>query len=258
VKLATWNINSIRPRMPVLTDWLLRRQPDVLGVQETKVADELFPAQALADIGYSSVFVGGKSYNGVALISKVPASDVRIEYPLADNPEPRLISAVFDGVRVYCAYFPNGRDPESPHFQTKIAWINALGALIFADSALEGGPGPIALLGDFNVAPEPRDVYDPVALEGHILYHPDERAALERLRARGFVDAFRCCRDEAGLYSWWDYRQGSFRRNLGLRIDHVWTTPDLAKRAVSAFIDTDERGKPSPSDHAPVVLELGV
>jgi exodeoxyribonuclease-3 len=240
-----------------VADWLQRQQPDVLALQETKVTDDLFPAQVLADAGYSSVFVGGKTYNGVALVSKEPATDVRIEYPLADIPEPRLISAVFRGIRVYCAYFPNGRDPESEHFQTKLAWIDGLGSLIFAEAQEGGGsPTPIALMGDFNVAPEPRDVYDPEAMEGRILYTKEERSALERLRQRGLVDAFRLKREEAGIYSWWDYRQGMFRRNIGLRIDHVWTTQDIASLVVDAYVDKDERRKPSPSDHAPVVVEL--
>jgi len=246
-------------RMDAITDWVARNQPDVLALQETKVADELFPGEAFREIGYSSVFVGGKSYNGVALISNEPASDVRIEYPLADVPEPRLISAVFRGIRVYCAYFPNGRSPESEAFQMKLAWIEALGKLIFAESnESSGSPTPIALMGDFNVAPEPRDVYDPVAMDGHVLYHPDERAAIDRLRNRCLVDAFRKCRDEAGLFSWWDYRAGMFRRNMGLRIDHVWVTPDLAPHVVGALIDRDERRKPAPSDHAPVVVELDI
>ena len=245
--------------METVLDWLRRREPDVLGLQETKVTDDLFPSEALAEIGYSSVFVGGKTYNGVALVSREPPTDVRIEYPLPDLPEPRLISAVYRGIRVYSAYFPNGRSPESEHFQTKLQWIDALGGLIFAESAEgPGSPTPIALMGDFNVAPEPRDVYDPVAMEGRVLYTPSERAALERLRERGLVDAFRARRDEDGLYSWWDYRAGMFRRNLGLRIDHVWTTPDLATHVVDASIDRDERRKPSPSDHAPVVVELDI
>ena len=245
--------------MATVTDWLTRVEPDVLALQETKVTDDLFPAEAIAQVGYSSVFVGGRTYNGVALVSREPPTDVRIEYPLPEFPEPRLISAVYRGIRVYSAYFPNGRTPESEHFQIKLRWIDALGPLIFAESREEpGSPTPIALMGDFNVATEPRDVYDPVALDGRVLYHPDERAALQRLRERGLVDAFRLRRDEAGLYSWWDYRAGMFRRNLGLRIDHIWTTPDLAAYVTNAHLDRDERRKPTPSDHAPVVVELDV
>ncbi len=218
MKIATWNINSIRARVTIVLDWLQRTQPDVLGLQETKVVDEAFPADALAEAGYASVFVGGRTYNGVALVSREAASDVRIEYPLPENPEPRLISAVYRGIRVYCAYFPNGRSPES----------------------------------------EQRDVYDPAAMDGRVLYHPAERAALERVRQLGLVDAFRVKRSEPGLYSWWDYRQGAFRRNMGLRIDHIWATPDLADRVVDAYIDAEERRKPTPSDHAPVVVEFEI
>lgn len=254
MKLATWNVNSIRARIDLLGDWLVRQRPDVVCLQETKVVDELFPEDPLAAAGYRAAYTGERTYNGVAILSLVPLEDVRVEYPLDGNLDRRLISGVCQGVRVYSAYFPNGRDPATEHFQAKLQWIDALGELLF------GAPAeiPIALLGDFNVAPEPRDVYDPEAMAGRIHFHPDERAALKRLLDRGLVDAFRVCREEAGLFSWWDYRQGAFRRNLGLRIDHVYTSPGLAAKAVGAFIDRDERRKPSCSDHAPVVVQLDV
>lgn len=255
MKLATWNINSIRARLGLLTDWLQRLQPDVLCVQETKVVDELFPTAALAEVGYHAVFAGEPAYNGVAILSRDPLADVRVEYPLPMRTDKRLISGVYRGVRIYCAYFPNGREPDSEHFQYKLQWIDALGELVLGQ--LPGGHGPIVLLGDFNVAPEPPDVYDPVALEGKIHFTGEERAALKALLGRGLVDDFRVCRPEPGLYSWWNYRQGMFRRNLGLRIDHVWSTPGLAERVVAADIDREERAKPSPSDHAPVMVEFG-
>lgn len=255
MKLATWNVNSIRVRLDVLAAWLERQQPDVVCLQETKVVDELFPAERLAEIGYHSVFAGERTYNGVAILSREPLTAVRVEFPLPENADRRLISGVCRGLRVYSAYFPNGRDPLSEHFQTKLRWIDGLGDLLF-------GPGgaatqeAVALLGDFNVAPESRDVYDPMAMQGRLLYHPDERAALRRLLERGLVDAFRVCRPETGLYSWWDYRQGAFRRNLGLRIDHIWTSSLLEGRVKGASIDREERRGPSTSDHAPVMVEL--
>lgn len=255
LRLATWNVNSIRARLPVLLDWLQRRQPDLVCLQETKVVDEQFPLGPLGELGYVATTAGQPTYNGVAILSREPPVDVRIEFPLADNADRRLISGQFHGMRVYSAYVPLGRDPQSEHFQVKLRWIDALGELLFAP----GGPaskGPIAVLGDFNVALEPRDVYAPAELDGHILYHPEERALLRRLLEMGLVDAFRVCRPESGLYSWWDYRQGAFRRNMGFRIDHVWTSPALAEKVVNASIDIEERRKPSPSDHAPVVVDF--
>jgi exodeoxyribonuclease-3 len=257
VRVATWNINSIRARIDLLTDWLARRQPDVLCLQETKVVDTLFPSEAIAGLGYQAAIAGQPSYNGVAILTREPMADVRTEYPLADLGDQRLISGIVHGIRVYSAYFPNGRDPLSPHYQVKLRWIEALRELMFAGTPPDVPPAtPIALLGDYNVAPEPEDVYDPVAMEGRIHFHPDERAMVKTLLKRGMVDAFRAHRPEPGHYSWWDYRQGAFRRNLGLRIDHVWTTPDLAEHVVDAYVDKDERAKPSPSDHAPVVVEF--
>ena len=254
MKLATWNVNSIRARLDYLLDWLARRQPDVVCLQETKVVDELFPVAALADVGYVSAFSGERTYNGVAILTREPLVDVRCAFPLAGNTDCRLISGSLRGLRVYCAYFPNGRDPLDPRFPMKLAWIDGLGDLIFG----AGGQQPLVLMGDFNVAPEPRDVYDTVAMEGRIHCTDDERATLRRLLDRGFVDAFRVRHEEGGQYTWWDYRQGSFRRGMGLRIDHAWVTPDLADRVVDAFIDRDERAQPQASDHAPLVIELDV
>lgn len=258
MKLATWNVNSIRARLDLLVDWLGRRRPDVLCLQETKVVDELFPVDALQAIGYCAAYSGEKTYNGVALLSLEPPAGVRCDFPLTGNSEARLITGVFRGLRVYSAYFPNGRDPASPSFPLKLAWIDALGELLGARSPASPPRGSVALLGDFNVAPEARDVYDPVALEGHLHFHPDERAALQRLLARGFVDGFRLRRPEAGLYSWWDYRAGSFRRDLGLRIDHAWVSLDLAEKVVDAYIDREERARDHCSDHAPLVIDLAL
>lgn len=255
MKLATWNVNSIRARIDLLGDWLIRQQPDVVCLQETKVVDELFPEEPLAAAGYRSAFVGQRTYNGVAILTRDPLEDVRVDFPLPDNEDRRLISGTYHGVRIFCAYFPNGRAPDTETFAMKLRWIDALGELIL-------GPGasqlPIALLGDYNVAPEPRDVYDPVAVEGKIHFHPDERAAIQRLLARGLVDAFRVSREEAGLYSWWDYRQGAFRRNLGYRIDHIFTSPVLAEHVVGADIDIAERRRQACSDHAPVIVEIEI
>lgn len=257
MKLATWNINSIRVRMDLLADWLRRTQPDVLCLQETKVVDELFPVAALAELGYSAAFSGEKTYNGVAILTRGPLTEVRCEFPLPGNTDCRLITGVYQGLRVYCAYFPNGRIPHSEHFHAKLKWIDGLGdRILAADAPTAGGQGPVVLLGDFNVAPEPRDVYSEEAMEGQIHFTVEERAALVRLRERGFVDAFRVCRPEPGLYSWWDYRQGAFRRNLGLRIDHAWVASALGPTVVDASIDVSERRKERASDHAPLTIEI--
>ena len=255
MKLATWNVNSIRARIDLLGDWLARQQPDVVCLQETKVVDELFPVESMAAAGYRSTFVGERTYNGVAILTRDPLEDVQVAFPLTGNTDCRLISGVYHGIRVYSAYFPNGRAPDTEHYAAKLRWIDGLGELVMGRGAADL---PIALLGDYNVAPEPRDVYDPAAMEGRIHFTLDERAAIQRLLDRGLIDAFRVNRDEAGIYSWWDYRQGAFRRNLGLRIDHVFTSPVLAEHVIAAEVDVVERRKAGCSDHAPVIVELDI
>jgi exodeoxyribonuclease-3 len=252
VKLATWNVNSIRARLERLTDWLAREQPDVVCLQETKVVDELFPVAALSELGYHAAFSGERTYNGVAILSREPLTDVVCPFPLEDNVDHRVIAGTLRRLRIYCAYFPHGRDPLGPTFLPKLAWIEGLGELVFADRS------PLIVMGDFNVAPDSLDVFDPVAMEGVIHYTQEERASVHALLDRGLVDAFRLRHEEGGHYTWWDYRQGSFRRNLGWRIDHAFVTPDLADRVADAFIDRDERAKAQASDHAPLVVELAV
>ena len=252
VKIATWNVNSIRARIDLVADWLVRQHPDLVCLQETKVVDDLFLVDAIAAAGYRAAFAGERTYNGVAILMREPLEDVRVDFPLADNPDRRLISGVCQGIRFHSAYFPNGRAPGTEHFLAKLRWIDALGELVVRSR----DASPVVLLGDFNVAPEPRDVYDPVAMEGQIHFTPDERAAIQRLLDRGLVDAFRIACEDAGVYSWWDYRAGAFRRNLGLRIDHVFASAVLADHVTAAAVDVDERGKPSCSDHAPVIVEL--
>jgi exodeoxyribonuclease III len=257
VKLATWNINGIRARLDVVVAWIERNQPDVLCLQETKVVDELFPLDAIQATGYAVAFAGQKSYNGVALVSKEPLTEVRTEFPVATNEDRRLISGLYRGIRVYSAYFPNGRSPHSEHYQLKLQWIENLGQMILGDLCPDPPPRPeVALLGDFNVAPEERDVYSVSVMEGQIHFTLPERAALEQLQALGFVDAFRAVRPEPGIYSWWDYRVNAFKRDLGLRIDHVYTSAGLAARASDAYVDKEERAREKASDHAPVVVEF--
>lgn len=257
MKLATWNINGIRARLDALIAWIESNQPDVLCLQETKVVDELFPVDAVQSTGYSVAYAGQKSYNGVALVSREPLTHVRTEFPIATNEDRRLISGICQGVRVYSAYFPNGRSPQSEHYQLKLQWIENLGQLILGDLSPDPLPRPnVALLGDFNVAPDERDVYSVSAMEGQIHFTLPERAALERLLELGFVDAFRVASPQPGIYSWWDYRMNAFKRDLGLRIDHVYTSSGLASRASAAYVDKEERGRERASDHAPVVVEF--
>ncbi len=252
MRVATWNINSLRLRLDRVLEWLGRVQPDVLALQETKVPDTLFPADAIRGAGYYAAFAGEKSYNGVALITKVPLEGVRGEYPLLENAAKRVISGVVKEVRVYSAYFPNGRAVDTMFYDEKLSWIDSLGDLIEA----ELDKRPVILMGDFNVAPEEIDVHSPRYWSTRVLFSPPEREALQRLAGKGLVDAFRLVNKEAKQYSWWDYRPPMLQRNLGLRIDHCWVAASLSGQVLNAFIDREERAKPVPSDHAPVVVDL--
>jgi exodeoxyribonuclease III len=251
LRIATWNVNSLRVRLETLVPWLTQDGPDVVCLQETKVTDDLFPIQALADLGYQAVFTGQKTYNGVALLSRLPITDVVLALPGAPlEDEKRFIAATIAGVRVINVYVPNGQAVGSPKFFYKLAWLQAL--LTFVATAYT--PEDVVLLcGDFNIAPEARDVYDASQAEGGILFHPDERAAFARLLTWGLHDTLRLHRQEGGLYSWWDYRALAFQRNLGFRIDHILVTPPLAARCTTVTLERELRKLPKPSDHIPVV-----
>ncbi|MGE3541296.1 MAG: exodeoxyribonuclease III [Candidatus Tectimicrobiota bacterium] len=251
MRIATWNVNSLRVRLEILGQWLTQDGPEVVCLQETKVTDELFPVQALADIGYQVVFTGQKTYNGVALLSRLPLSDVRLELPgTPPEGEKRFITAMINGIRVINVYVPNGQEVGSAKFHYKLAWLEALETFLRTTYTLAE---PVLLCGDFNIAPEARDVYDPVQAEGGILFHPEERAAFARLLAWGLHDTLRLHQQGGGLYSWWDYRAMAFRRNLGYRIDHILVTPPLAARCTEVTLVRDLRKLPKPSDHIPVV-----
>ncbi len=251
MKIATFNVNSIRARHEAVLAFVTRIEPDVLCMQETKVVDEDFPTDEFLRLGYAVAMAGQKTYNGVAIASRLPMKDVRIG--LHDEPHPReqrIIQATIDGVRVYSVYVPNGNSPDSPSFPEKLAWIRRLKATLEHDTTSES---PVAVCGDFNVAPDDRDVYDPEALRGKIHFHPSEHAALAELLSFGLVDTLRIHRPDGNLYTWWDYRMGAFRRNLGLRIDLILATPPLAARCTSVDIDVIPRQGDKPSDHTPVV-----
>jgi len=251
LRIATWNVNSLRVRLETLGPWLTQDGPDVVCLQETKVTDDLFPIQALADLGYQAVFTGQKTYNGVALLSRLPITDVIPALPGAPlEDEKRFIAATIAGVQVINVYVPNGQAVGSPKFVYKLAWLQSLQTFL----ATAYTPEDVVLVcGDFNIAPEARDVYDAAKAEGEILFHPDERAAFARLLAWGLHDTLRLHRQEGGLYSWWDYRALAFQRNLGFRIDHILVTPPLAARCTTVTLERELRKLPKPSDHIPVV-----
>ncbi len=243
MKLVTWNVNSIRIRLERTLAWIDRHQPDVLCMQETKVQDELFPLEPFVERGYQVELHGQKTYNGVAIASRLPMSGVARGFasPGGDEPEQaRLMSAEVAGVRVVNAYFPNGEAPGTQKYERKLEWMDRLRQHLTGTCDLRA---PLILCGDFNVAPEDRDVH----------CSEPERRALREIVGVGLVDSFRHLRPEPGLYSWWDYRQLSFPKNRGLRIDHVLVTPPLVACAREMAIDRDERKGKQPSDHAPVV-----
>ena len=255
MKIATWNVNSIRVRLPHVLDWLAQQQPDVLCLQETKVPDEEFPADAFNQVGYSVAYAGQKTYNGVATLSRLPANEVVRALPEADGVQKRLLAVTIDDVRVVNVYVPNGEAVDSDKYGYKLAWLKALRAFLRAE--LEAHP-KLVLLGDFNIAPEERDVHDPKLWEGHVLFSDKEREAFRALVADGFVDVFRKFDQPAASFSWWDYRMGGFRRDLGLRIDHILASSALASTCRVCHIDKAPRGLERPSDHAPVIAEFEI
>jgi exodeoxyribonuclease III len=251
MRIATWNVNSLRVRLELALDWLREDGPEVVCLQETKVTDDLFPREPLLEAGYEVAFSGQKTYNGVAILSRHPMRDVRTTLPGAPgDDEKRFIAARIEGMQVINVYVPNGQAVGSPKFQYKLDWLYCLQTFLQATYTPEDA---LVLCGDFNIAPEARDVYDPIALDGEVLYHPAERASFARLIAWGLVDTFRLHHEEPGWYSWWDYRGGAFRRNLGFRIDHVLATLPLARQCTAVTLECELRRLPKPSDHIPVV-----
>lgn len=255
MKVATWNVNGIRARVDTVGDWLARHQPDVLCMQETKVVDDDFPFEELTRLGYRVKVSGQAGYNGVAIAAKRPIDELSVGlYDDAVDAERRIMCATVDGVRVVNVYVPNGKSVELPSFPEKLRWCERLRVTL---DTREDPTQDLVLCGDFNVAREDRDVYDPVRMRGRLHFHPDEHRALERVLDFGLVDAYRALNAEGGRYSWWDYRGGDFRSNRGLRIDYVFVTHSVAERLRSAAIDLEPRRLPKPSDHAPVLVEFG-
>jgi exodeoxyribonuclease-3 len=255
VRIVTWNVNSVRSRKYRVVAWLERHGPDVVCLQETKTVDETFPADAFSALGYQSATFGQKTYNGVAILSREEPANVRRGLP-GDGPEDqkRIIAADVSGVTVVNIYVPNGSEVGSEKFAYKLDWLQRLRA--YLDDAFDP-TAPLVLCGDYNIAPEERDCHDAEEWRGKVLFHPDEHAALARLRDWGLVDALRLHHQEEGLYSWWDYRAAAFRRDRGMLIDHLLLTESLAARCRDVVIDKEERGGEKPSDHAPVTATFG-
>jgi exodeoxyribonuclease-3 len=252
--VASWNVNSLRVRLEQLSVWADVVRPDVIGLQEIKLTDDAFPGVEIAALGYQYAVSGQKTYNGVALLSREPLTDVVTDFTDFDDPQRRLLAATTGGVRVVNVYVPNGQAVGSDKYHYKLRWLRSLRSFLEKELATHG---QLLLMGDFNIAPEDRDVHDPAAWKEQILCSTEERAALALLTQLGLADTFRLFDQPAGLYSWWDYRAAGFRRNLGLRIDLVLASPRLAARCEQAWIDLEPRRLERPSDHAPVLARFG-
>ncbi|MBP8080757.1 MAG: exodeoxyribonuclease III [Arenimonas sp.] len=254
MKIASWNVNSLNVRLPHLQEWLRLQSPDVLALQETKLEDSRFPDTALIEQGYRSVFSGQKTYNGVAILSRQAPSDVQLGIPGFDDEQKRAIAATIGDLRIVNLYVVNGQAVGSDKYDYKLRWLDAVHGWL-ADE-IKANPN-LVVLGDFNIAPDDRDVHDPAVWNDEsILTSTAERAALRRLQALGLHDSFRLHNAEGGQFSWWDYRAAGFRRNLGLRIDLVLVSEALRTRAIASSIDREPRLWDRPSDHAPVWVEI--
>jgi len=255
MKFVTWNVNSLKVRLPQVVDWLANNQPDVLCLQETKLQDENFPVDEILAAGYRSVYVGQKTYNGVALLSKQTGNSVVAALPGLEDVQKRIIAATYEDIRVVCIYVPNGEKVASEKYDYKLGWLAALKSWL--QKELVKYP-KLVLLGDFNIAPEDRDVHDPEAWNGQVLCSQSERDAFRKLLDLGLVDSFRLFDQPEKTYTWWDYRMMAFRRNRGLRIDHVLLSNELAHFCSACKVDKTARKHERPSDHAPVIAELSV
>ncbi|MEB3264366.1 MAG: exodeoxyribonuclease III [Synechococcus sp.] len=262
MRIATWNVNSVRTRLDQVLAWLREEGPEVVCLQETKVADELFPAAAFEALGYGVAISGQKAYNGVAILSTLPIEDVQVGFSalLPGDSEAeqlseqkRVISASIEGVRVLNLYVPNGSSLKSEKYPYKLAWLGCLRRYL-AQQEAQGEP--LCMVGDFNIGPEDRDLHDPQRLTGGIMASPPERQALQELLGERLVDVFRVFEPEAGHWSWWDYRSGGWERDRGWRIDHIYLEPELLACATGCVIHRHLRGQVQPSDHAPVVVNL--
>ncbi len=252
--VATWNVNSLNVRLSHVIDWLQRCQPEILCIQETKLTDDKFPVDAFAQAGYHCEYFGEKAYNGVSIISKGIPTAIQKGFPDdAQSDSKRFIEITVGPISIINVYIPNGQEVGSEKFHYKLAWIERLKNYLKMHHQPED---MVVICGDFNVAVEDRDVYDPSAMAGQILFSEAEKSAIQSLYDWGFIDTFRLHHKESGLYSWWDYRAMAFRRKLGLRIDHIWATRPLASVCTRSWIDVEPRKLEKPSDHTPVASEF--
>ena len=254
IKMATWNVNSLKARLDHVLQWLQDKQPDILCLQELKMTNENFPLAAINAAGYQVVFSGQKTYNGVAILSRDALTDIVVDLPNYTDPQRRVLAATINNIRVLNLYVPNGSSVDSDKYIYKLAWLESLHS--FVQTQLEQYEN-LVVLGDFNIAPEDRDVYNPIAWKGQVLVSQPERAVLQKLFDLGLVDTFRMFHQDQ-QFSWWDYRQAAFRRNMGLRIDHILASTAFAKNCVSTEIDKAPRKWERPSDHAPVIAEFSI
>lgn len=255
MKIASWNVNSLTVRQAHVAEWMQAEKPDILALQEIKQGPDAFPADAFRELGYETLANGQKTYNGVATISRRPLTDPVIEIPALRDPQRRLLAATVDGLRVINLYVPNGQSLESEKYRYKLGWLAALRGFLASELKRHGH---VVVLGDFNIAPEDRDVYDPKDWGEDVLCSGPEREALRALMQLGLVDVFRQFEQEEKVFSWWDYRAGRFRRNAGLRIDLILASPLLSKLCTASYIDRAPRGWDRPSDHAPVIAEFSL
>lgn len=253
--IATWNVNSLRVRLPQLVEWLGANPVDILALQETKLTDPEFPVAAIEALGYQMAYSGQKTYNGVAILARAPISEIVVDLPGMPDPQRRLLAASIAGIRVINVYVPNGQAVDSDKYLYKLEWLAALEKFLAAELAAHPR---LLVLGDFNIAPEDRDVHDPEAWQGSVLVSPAERSSLKRLQALGLGDLFRRFEQAERSYSWWDYRQGAYRRNNGLRIDLILGTDALAMRCNFCRIDREPRAWERPSDHAPCIAGFDI
>lgn len=255
MRIATWNVNSLTARLPRVEEWLDYAQPDIFCMQETKVADGAFPSMPFSVLGYESVSHGDGRWNGVAIVSRVGLDDVQRGFGTgADAEGCRMMAATCAGIRVHSVYVPNGRAVGSEHYVAKLAWLEALRGHL--DRTCKASD-PVVVAGDFNVAPDDRDVWDPEAVHGATHVTEPERGALRAIEDWGLVDGFRLHYQQDGLFSWWDYRAGNFHKHLGMRIDLLLLSSPLAAQCRYALIDRNARKGHQPSDHAPVLVDIG-
>ena len=252
-KIATWNVNSLRVRLPHVLTWLERVKPDILALQETKLVDADFPVDPIRAAGYEVIYSGQRTYNGMAILSRKKVLDIMTDMPALEDPQRRLLAGCIDNIRILNLYIPNGESVDSAKYQYKLHWLKNLD--VFLKAELQKYP-KLIVLGDFNIAPEEIDVHDPKRWEGQVLFSEPERKAFREILQLGLKDCFRQHHAALQSYSWWDYRMNAFKRNMGLRIDHILASAELASRCDHCYIDKTPRAEERPSDHAPVVAEF--